>query len=392
MIQTNDAPHIDQAPQPQVGIACRIDDAFEQWMAGVDGSLALTTYQAGKVALIAHDGMQVTMLARHFEKPMGMAADVGARRLALATRDSIVVLADAPLLAADYLQAHPGKYAALYLPRAAYFTGDVNVHDLAYDQHGALWLVNTRFGCLAQLSDSYSFVPKWKPPFLSELTPQDRCHLNGLAMVQGRPGYVTCLGETDTPGGWREHKACGGAVVDVQSGQTVVRGLSMPHSPRWYEGRLWLLNSGAGELCVADLNTGRCDVVAALPAYLRGLALVGHYALVGMCQIREKHIFGGLPVQQRCEKLLCGVAVIDLRSGRQVGVIEFTSGVQELYEVLFLPGVRRPTILNTAKPATRQAFTAPTFCYWLRPQTEGADADLEPSQRGTESCEADGNE
>jgi len=158
----------------------------------------------------------------------------------------------------------------------------------------------------------------------------------------------------------------------------ILRGLSMPHSPRWHEDQLWVLNSGAGELCAVDVNAGRHAVVARLPAYLRGLSIVGHYALVGMCQIRERHIFGGLPVQQRCEKLLCGVAVVDLRSGRQVGMIEFTSGVQELYEVLFLPGVQRPTILNTEKEATRQAFTAPEFSYWLRPSAQLPDpADCE---------------
>ena len=357
-------------PIAPLAITCRIDEGFAEWMAGSSGSLALTTYQAGKVALVGHDGRQVTLIPREFDKPMGLAADSGGRRLALATRNAVILLADAPLLARDYLQVQQGKYGALYLPRAAFFTGDLNVHDLAYDSGGALWLVNTRFGCLAHLSDGHSFVPKWKPPFVSEIVPEDRCHLNGLAMVDGRPRYVTCLGETDTPGGWRENKASGGVVVDVESNDVVLRGLSMPHSPRWHADRLWVLNSGAGELWAVDTKTGRHDVVAALPAYLRGLCFAGPYALVGMCQIREKHIFGGLPVQQRFDKLLCGVAVVDTRSGEQVGMIEFTSGVQELYEVLFLPGVRRANILNTEKEATRQAFTAPEFSYWLSPGSE----------------------
>ena len=361
-----------------VTITCRIDEGFEQFMQSVNGSLAVTTYQAGKVALIGHNGAQVTFVARQFDKPMGLTVDTDGRQLALATRNTVVLLADAPLLAEDYLEDQRGKYEALYFPRAAYFTGDLNVHDLAYDNDGTLWLVNTRFCCLSHLSAGYSFLPKWKPPFVSELAPEDRCHLNGLATVEGRPAYVTCLGETDTPGGWRENKASGGVIVDVQSDEVILRGLSMPHSPRWHEDQLWVLNSGAGELCAVDVNAGRHAVVARLPAYLRGLSIVGHYALVGMCQIRERHIFGGLPVQQRCEKLLCGVAVVDLRSGRQVGMIEFTSGVQELYEVLFLPGVQRPTILNTEKEATRQAFTAPEFSYWLRPSAQLPDpADCE---------------
>ena len=132
-------------------------------------------------------------------------------------------------------------------------------------------------------------------------------------------------------------------------------------------------------------KTGRRVVVCTLPAYLRGLSFAGPYALVGMCQIREKHLFGGLPVQRRFEKLLCGVAVVDLRSGRQTAMIEFTSGVQELYEVLFLPGVRRPTILNTEKEATRQAVTAPKFSYWLRPISGFSTALIKPREPATDS-------
>ena len=357
-------------PRSHVGeqIGCRVSDSFASWMAQAAGSLAVTTYQAGKLVMLGWDPGrgQVTLLLRQFDKPMGLAASSDAKRLALATRQSVVLLADAPLLASDYLEEQKGKYAALYLPRAAYFTGDLNVHDLAFDGEQTLWVVNTRFCCLSHLSEEYSFVPKWKPPFVSEIVPEDRCHLNGLAIVERKPRYVTCLGETDTAGGWREKKATGGVVMDVQSSEALLRGLSMPHSPRWHNGQLWVLNSGAGELWTVDVKSGKHTVVAALPGYLRGLSFMGPFALIGMCQIREKHIFGGLPVQQRHKKLLCGVAVVDLRTGQEAGIIEFTAGVQELYEVLFLPNVRRAMILNTEKEAAREAFTAPEFSYWLR--------------------------
>ncbi len=146
--------------------------------------------------------------------------------------------------------------------------------------------------------------------------------------------------------------------------------LAMPHSPRWYDGRLWVLNSGAGELLQVDPLSGRADVVCRLPGYLRGLCFRGPYALVGLCKIREQHIFGGLPVQQGGQRLLCGVAVVDVRSGREVGFFEFTAGCEELYDVQFLPGVHRPMILNLQKPETRQAMTNPDSCYWLRPSSE----------------------
>jgi uncharacterized protein (TIGR03032 family) len=165
---------------PASQITCSVTEGFAGWLQASGGSLAVSTYQAGKLALIGWDGRQPTLLLRDFEKPLGLA--VLGPRLALATRHDVTVFANAPLLANDYLEEAPGKYDALYLPRVSYHTGDLNVHDLAFGKEG-LWLVNTRFGCLAGLSHDYCFLPRWKPPFLTELAPEDRCHLNGLAMV-----------------------------------------------------------------------------------------------------------------------------------------------------------------------------------------------------------------
>jgi uncharacterized protein (TIGR03032 family) len=270
------------------------------------------------------------------------------------------------------VEGAPGRYDALYLPRTTYHTGDLNVHDLAFGRDG-LWMVNTRFSCLAGLSHDYCFVPRWKPPFLSALVPEDRCHLNGLAMVEGEPRYVTALGTTDVVGGWRASKATGGVLMEVPSGDVLVRGLAMPHSPRWHDGAVWFLNSGAGELCRCRPGDYGYDVVCRLPAYLRGLCFAGQVALVGMSQIREKHIFGGLPVQAQGERLICGVAAVDVSRGIDLGRFEFTSGCTEAFEVRFLEGVRRPSILNLEQEASRQAFPSPEFAYWLRPSSLIAD-------------------
>jgi uncharacterized protein (TIGR03032 family) len=350
-------------PEDRV-IRCVPSESFASWLAGVGGSLAITTYQANMVVLVGWDGSQVTVLPRAFLKPMGLAAQPG--RLALAIQHEVVLLGDAPALAHDYLEDQPGRYDALFLPRVAYYTNDLNVHDLAFGTD-ELWVVATRFSCLATLSVEHNFVPHWKPPFVSQLVPEDRCHLNGLAMRDGQPAFVTALGVSDEVGGWRPGKADGGVVIDVPTGEVVLGGLSMPHSPRLHQGRLYVLNSGAGELWQVDPQTGKHEVVCALPAYLRGLGFAGDHALVGMCQIREKHIFGGLPVQQQHQRLLCGVAVVDLRSGAVEATLEMTSGCTELFEVRLLPGLSRPTILNRQREAALQAFTAPDFSYWLRP-------------------------
>lgn len=374
------------ASQP-VRIDCAVSSGFEAWIAQSGGSLAISTYQAGKVAMVGWDGRQVTLLMRQFDKPLGLAVQRG--RLALATRNDVTLFADAPLLAPEYLEDQPGRYDALFLPRVTYHTGDLHTHDVVFEGDNLL-VVNTRFSCLARLDPRYNFVPVWKPAFVTDIVPEDRCHLNGVALRDGKAAYATALGMTDTPGGWRPNKATGGVVLDIPSGEVVLGGLAMPHSPRWYAGRLWVLNSGTGELVVVDVGTGQAETVCGLPGYLRGLAFVGPYALVGLCKIREKHIFGGLPIQARYERLRCGVAVVDLRSGTEVGMFEFTAGCEELYDVQFLPGVRRPMILNLEKEAARQAMTHPESSWWLRPSAEirdagpeaGPKADLPPSALG----------
>lgn len=360
---------LDQA-RAAVQISCNADDAFQDWIARSGGSLLISTYQAGKVAAVGWDGARVTLLMREFDKPLGLAVEGG--RMALATRNDIWLMSDAPTLAGAYLPDSPGRYDALYLPRATYHTGDLNTHDLSFAGDDLI-LVNTRFSCLCRLSRDFNFEPLWKPTFISDLVPEDRCHLNGLAVVDGRAKYVTALGTTDAAGIWRERKADGGVVMDVESGEIILRGLAMPHSPRWHEGRLWLLDSGRGELLRFDPDRGDVEVVCGLPGYARGLCFVGHYAVVGLCKIREKHIFGGLPIQEQCRKLLCGAAVVDLRRGVQAGMFEFTSGCEELYEVRFLPDTRRPMILNLDRPAAREAMTNPESSFWLRPQWELSD-------------------
>jgi uncharacterized protein (TIGR03032 family) len=344
-------------------MTCDADEGFLTWLWSTGGSLAITTYQAGKLALVGWQGEQLNILLRQFEKPMGMA--IAGDRLALATRDEVVLFANAPQLAYAYLEDQPGRYDALYLPRTAYFTNDLNVHDLAWGDDG-LWLVNTRFSCLASLSSDFNFVPRWYPPFISEIVPEDRCHLNGLAMVAGKPKYVTAIAATDTVGGWREHKTNGGILIDVEQDEILVQGLSMPHAPIWHNDQLWVLNAGQGELLRVNVHSGETDVVCALPGFLRGLCCVGNYALVGLSQIREQHIFGDLPVQKRHDALRCGVAIVDLTRGTQVGWLEFTAGCQELYGVAFLAHCQCPNLLSREKPQTLAAVAAPEFSYWLR--------------------------
>ena len=291
-------------------------ESFVALLQQLDASLLVSTYQANKLLVARATGGGLSMLVRTFERPMGLAVD--AQRLTIGTRNQIWFLRNAPDIAPRIDPGAPGRHDACFLPRSCHVTGDIGVHEMAWAGE-ELWVVNTRFSCLCTLHPDYSFVPRWRPPFITSLVAEDRCHLNGLAIVDGRPKYVTALGDTDTAGGWRPDKAHGGCLMDVPSGEIIGRGLSMPHSPRWHEGRLWLLESGTGQVVLADLASGKRESVVELSGFTRGWALCGDYAFVGLSKIRQSSAMDGVPLAQRRGELKCGVAALDLRSGQVIG-------------------------------------------------------------------------
>ena len=321
-------------------------------------SLLVTTYQAGKLVIVRDRGDQLNTHYLKFQAPMGLAlADRGAK-LAVGTTVQVWELRDFPDVARGVEPA--GTFDACYLPRSSHVTGNVQIHEMAYGASGQLWFVNTRFSCLATLDPEASFVPRWRPPFITELEPSDRCHLNGLDLVDGKPKYVTALGETNAPNGWRPDKARGGVLMDVDSGAVLCRGLSMPHSPRWYGGRLWVCESGSGTLGYVDPGTGRYEAVATVPGFTRGLDFVGDLAFVGLSQVRESAAFSGIPITERLapEQRTCGVCVVDLRTGRPVALFKFESGVQEVFAVAVLPR-RFPHMINYDDPLLENSFVVP---------------------------------
>jgi uncharacterized protein (TIGR03032 family) len=334
----------------------------------LSASLWVTTYQAQQLLVMRSTGSGLSMLVRTFDKPMGLAVD--GRRLALGTGDRVWLFRNAPDIAA---QLEPlGQHDACYLPRSCQVTGDIAGHELGW-VGGELWIVNTRFSCLCTLHADYSFVPRWQPPFITILAAEDRCHLNGLSVGQDfHPAvtsagskacptvqYVSALGEANTRDGWRPNKAQGGCLIEVPSGQVVARGLSMPHSPRLHQGKLWLLESGTGQLLHVDPATGRRETVAELPGYARGLAVDGPYAFVGLSKIRETSTFGGLPIAQRRGQLKCGVGVVDCRRGQVIAMLEFQTAVEEIFDVQLLRGVRFPEVVGFQKETVRHTFVVP---------------------------------
>ena len=339
--------------------SCTATPGLAELLAELDCSLILSTYQAGKVIIFSAGPQGLVQLPRNFTKPMGLAAD--GQRIAIATRDEVVVLANAPVLAASY-SAASNQYDGLFVPRAVYFCGELDLHDLAWHDQ-TLWAVNTRFSCLCQIDNQFSFVPHWQPAFVSALAPDDRCHLNGLALVDGAPLYVTALGATDTPKGWRENKLDGGVLVHVPSGEIVTGGLCMPHSPRVYAGQLYMLNSAAGALITVDPATGKHETIARLPSFVRGLARHGDYAFVGLSKLRPGRSLGAhTPLADQA--LSSGWAAVHLPSGRLVGSLTYLNSCEEIYDIQVLPGLRRPGILGIDQPLHRSALATPDQGFW----------------------------
>src|SRR6185503_5193408 len=317
---------------------------FNSWLAEQNLSIAFTTYQSGKLFLICmQPNGRLSVFERTFNRCMGL----------YATDQTLYMTSLYQLWrfenSLEAGQAHNG-YDRLYVPQMAWTTGDLDIHDVALDKDGRIVFVNTLFGCLATVSDQHSFAPLWKPPFLSKLAAEDRCHLNGLAMENGRPAYVTCVSQTDVNDGWRDRRGDGGTVMDVRTNDIVLTGLSMPHSPRVYKDKLWVLDSGTGHFGYVDRKRGKFEQVAFCPGYIRGLSFIGDYAVVGLSLNRENKTFQGLALEDNLKKKKaeprCGLQVIDLKSGDVVHWLRIEGIVRELYDVSVLPGVRRPMALG----------------------------------------------
>lgn len=327
-----------------------------EWLAERQVSLAFTTYQASRLMLVGISPQgRLTVNSRTFPRCMGLFASSDSQVLMLATNHQIWRLANVLQPGGDYEGCD-----RLYLPRIGYTTGRLDTHDIVVDSGGKVFFVATGFNCIATLDSVHSFAPVWKPAFISTLANQDRCHLNGLALRDGKPRYVTAVAQTDVADGWRDWRADGGVVIDIETNEVIAQGLSMPHSPRYRDGKLWLHNAGTGEFgYVAD---GDFTPVAFCPGFLRGLAFVDNYAIVGLSKPRDK-TFTGLPLQERLEaahaKPQCGLHIIDLATGQTVEWLRVEGPLAELYDVAVLPGTKLPTALSPQSEEVEKLISVP---------------------------------
>ena len=343
------------ADKPLPPFSCAYSPNVPELLHKLKITIAISTYQAGKVIFIsAINNEDLIQLPRNFKKAMGMAFKPG--KMALAVQDEVIVLANSAELAQTY-PPKPNTYDGLYLPRATYYTGHVDMHDLEWSGED-LWAVNTRFSCLAKVNTDFSFTPVWKPFFISKLSPEDRCHLNGMAFENGSPKYVTALGKTDTPEGWRPNKTNGGIIINVEKNKIIADELAMPHSPRIYDGKLYCLLSALGQLITIDTDTGKHEVKHQFEGYVRGMAKYDDYLFIGLSKIRKKSSsFGDLPIAEKSKN--CAIEILHFPSMSKVAQIQYQSSVEELYDVKILEGMRRPNVLSTMKEDFKKALVLP---------------------------------
>jgi uncharacterized protein (TIGR03032 family) len=355
--------------KPLAPFSCQYTPQIPELLLNLKCTLALSTYQAGKLVFISpKDEHSLIQLPRTFQKPMGIARDDEHDRLALACKDEVIVFSNSKDLAYYYPRS-PKKYDALYMPRLTYHTGALDIHDLSFGNNGKLYAVNTLFSCIVSLDDQYNFTPYWKPPFIDKIASEDRCHLNGMAMLNGKPKYVTAFSSGNTPQSWRETVTETGIIIDVETNETIISGLAMPHSPRIFNGELYVLLSATGELVKINTENGTYDVVTKIGGFVRGMDLYQDYLFVGLSKLRKNSsTFGKLDFAKNANQ--AGIVVVHLPTGSIAGQIMYNTSVDEIYDIHVIPEKIRPNILNTRTPDYKSGVMIPDSTFWSRPKQD----------------------
>lgn len=337
-----------------------LSGGFTQWLAEMDTSVVFTTYQAGRAFFI---GRKQTGDVWAHERAIRQCQGLWTDGQTLWTSSLHTLWRFENSLLPQHLTDKGSD--RLFVPREGRVTGRIDMHDIGMsdwdDGIRRPLFVNTAFNCLATISETKSFREVWRPPFISALVAEDRCHLNGLAMDDGKATFVTAISKSDVADGWRDRRRDGGVVIDVASSEIVAQGLSMPHSPRMHDGKLWLLNSGTGEFGQIDPKSGKFTPVCFCPGYARGLAFIGGYAVLGLSRPRNNVTFEGLALEDALKtkdaEPRCGLLVIDLKSGSPIHWLRLEHTIDELYDVAVLPGVRQAEAIGFVSDEIERTIT-----------------------------------
>lgn len=403
---------VDEKPDVQeMDFECEYSTNLPQILQALNISFAFTSYQAGRLMLVRSDENSLDVNFKSFVRPMGLTATVSGLTLGIYTQvvqfhreDGLIDKLKKPLqriedditakkvndakddrtsivsngsMAKEEKKVKAQKEAfdiyqqslyepvdprvdACFIVRSTHFTGMINIHDIEWGDEG-LWVVNSSFSCLSTLEPDYCFVPRWKPPFISNLAPEDRCHLNGMTLKDGKPAYVTTFSKCDTPNKWRKHTEFDGTLMDVATNEVLVDGLAMPHSPRWYRGKVYFCNSGLGQLCCYDPITKCKTVLAEVQGFTRGIDFIGDILVLGLSKVRESTVDKPAPLADKYTETYSGIWLFNLEDNTEIGHIKFTGNVDQIYDIAIIPGCTFPEILDASHPRVRNHFCYPSL-------------------------------
>lgn len=399
---------------------CEYSDNLPTILKSLNITLAFTSYQAGRLMFVRSDGESIDVNYKKFHRPMGLTVTEKGMTLGVFTQvlnfhraDNLVANLKQPLqrieddITAPRIRAEEHKQAemsegddpavddarageamseealaelekqaafkahsekafapvdervdACFITRSSHYSGMINLHDIDWGDEG-LWVVNSSFSCLCTLDPDYSFVPRWKPHFISELVPEDRCHLNGMTLKDGKPAYVTTFSNFDEAGMWRKGEKFHGTLMDVDSNEILLHGLTMPHSPRWYQDRVYFCNSGLGLVCSYDPSSGKEETIAELQGFTRGMDFYGPIAFVGSSKVRLTQVSSAAPLSEKFDETFSGIWLINLEDNTVLGYIKFTGNVDQIYDVAVIPGCSFPELLEPSHPRMRNHFCLP---------------------------------
>lgn len=338
--------------------------SFPQFLYNQKITLVFSTYQAGKIILVSSsNGQSIQLYAKNFVRPMGIT--FAGDKMAVASKSKVDVFARSEELAQGF-PVRRNRYETLFIPQLTYYTGMADIHEIEWGADG-LWAVNTAFSCLSLMDDRYNFVPKWQPEFISELLPEDRCHLNGMTMKEGRPAYVTVFDRTDEKEGWRNGDSRTGMIIDVANNLTIEKELAMPHSPLYHkDDLLYYLLSATGEIRVYDFKINQSRSLTRLDNFIRGCDIYGDYMVVGASQLRDSSkAFGN--IEDNIKGGSSGIYILNRHDGAEVAKLTFTDRINEIFSVKMIPNCQKPAMITTNDDAAQEFISAPGgINYWIR--------------------------
>ncbi|WP_320033518.1 TIGR03032 family protein [Halarcobacter sp.] len=332
--------------------------SFSRILHELNSTLVISTYQAEKVIFLsAQSSNQLIQLPRTFTSPMGLAYD--RNKLAIATKTNIITLSS---IEKQVLLKKQNKYDAYFIPTASFYTGYSHLHDIAFGKD-KLFAVNTNFSIVGTVNIDFNFTPYWKPNFIKNINGGDQCHLNGLAMENGEPGYVTAFSTTDEPKGWKNTDFKQGVLINVKTNKIVQKNLNIPHSPRFYKNKIYFLESAKSKLNEYNPMTGETTTVIELNGFARGMDIIEDIAFIGISKIRpSSSIFNNLKYENN--DYYAGVVAVNLQTKKIVGKIEYLNDVNEIYDIKILPNIKKANIIGL-NDEQFDAISMPNSGFWI---------------------------